>query len=121
MDDTDRDVLERCREYQSYLGTLEGYGYMPDIVDVIRDAADEIEHQRKLLGAAKDTAVELAMGIRSAYQSELERLRKIEAAARALTVDFNPMFDSGAEFNIRLRKLYVSIIENKFAETETDG
>jgi hypothetical protein len=53
--------------------------------------------------------------------SELTRLRKIEAAARALTVDFNPMFDSGAEFNIRLRKLYVSIIENKFAETETDG
>ena len=49
---------------------------------LMRDAADEIEHQRKLLDAARDTAVELAMGIRSAYQSELTRLRKIEAAAR---------------------------------------
>lgn len=53
--------------------------------------------------------------------TEIERLRKIEEAARALTVDFNPMFNSGEEFNIRLRKLYTSIIENKFAETETDG
>jgi hypothetical protein len=81
--------------------------------------------------ASKNRETEIALQ-KLAYTekqaAELTRLRKIEAAARALTVDFNPMFDSGAEFNItpvghlgRLRKLYVSIIENKFAETETDG
>ena len=44
--------------------------------------------------------------------SDLTRLRKIEAAARALTVDFNGgLF----EFNIRLRTLKAAV------ENETDG
>jgi len=82
--------------------------------------AAEIERQRKLLDAAKDTAVELAMVVRSEYLSELTRLRKIEAAARAYVVALGleqqlGTYESDARRRDAMQELRQSL------ETETDG
>lgn len=110
------DVLDVLRAYES---VMESIPEKANAVKFFRRVTAEIEHQRKLLDAAKDTAVELAMDIRSAYQSELDRLRKIEAAARLMSewLHDNPATESRISMVGRI--LLTDL--RKALETETDG
>ena len=104
------DVLDVLRAYES---VMESIPEKANAVKFFRRVTAEIEHLRKLLDAAKDTAVELAMGIRSAYQSELDRLRKIEEAAQSVADGYD---DSGAAwFCLLVTALRTSL------ETDADG
>lgn len=83
MSERERDVLELFEVYESVLSSLPDKPRYANAVKVIHRVT-----------------------------AELHRLRKIEAAARSLTIDFNGDF---FEFNVRLRMLKTEL------ETETDG
>ena len=79
--------------------------------------ADEIERLRNI---NEEVVVELASAIWSGYKSELTRLRKIEAAARAYVVALGleqqlGTYESDARRRDAMQELRQSL------ETETDG
>ena len=85
MGETERDLLERCRVLESRLGTLGAYAHIVKTLGPFVYLNDQ--HQFVVIeDAAKSDA-------RVVAAAELTRLRKIEAAARAVTVDLNPMFN----------------------------